>query len=150
MDTPLYREYKSMSDLSLSKNNSGSPFDSIRRTDEDGEFWIARELMPLLGYQQWRQFSDAIERAIAAQENSGNATHKHFLRTIAKTDGRPKEDYRLSRLAAYLTAMNGDPRKLEVAGDRLGIKIPGAGCTHSRNPLLYSCSLKLQLWTAYQ
>ncbi|MGL4909591.1 MAG: BRO family protein [Cetobacterium sp.] len=92
-----------------------SPFDSIRRIDSDGEFWLGREVMPLLGYKQWRQFSDAIERAIVAQENSGNPVGKNFLRTIAKTDGRPKEDYRLSRLGAYLTAMNGDPRKPEIA-----------------------------------
>ena len=27
-----------------------SPFEAIRRTDESGDYWMARELMPLLEY----------------------------------------------------------------------------------------------------
>lgn len=39
-----------------------SPFDSIRHYNENGnEFWLARELMVLMGYKQWRSFKQAIE-----------------------------------------------------------------------------------------
>lgn len=32
-----------------------SPFDSVRKVDEQGnEYWSARELMPLLNYAEWR------------------------------------------------------------------------------------------------
>ena len=32
--------------------------------DEQVEFWYARDLMKLLGYTEWRNFENAIKRAI--------------------------------------------------------------------------------------
>jgi DNA-damage-inducible protein D len=72
--------------------------------------------MPILGYQQWRQFEDAMSRAITACENMGHDCEQHFLRLPAKsTGGRPRDDFKLSRYGCYLTAMNGDSRKPEIA-----------------------------------
>ena len=99
-------------------NQSQSPFDSIKHTDEQGrEYWMARELMGLLGYPRWNEFKVAIERAIVSCEaqQGSNEVSKHFSGSILKSGGRPKEDYKLSRFGAYLTAMNGDPRKPEIA-----------------------------------
>lgn len=98
----------------------GSPFDTIRRTDESGEWWSARELMPLLGYSKWDRFADAIDRAIVAATNSGTDAVREFSQ-VAKLTGagnlgeQARKDYRLSRYAAYLIAMNGDPRKGQIA-----------------------------------
>jgi prophage antirepressor-like protein len=40
-----------------------SPFERIRQTVEDGsEFWSARDLASVLGYQDWRNFDQAVER----------------------------------------------------------------------------------------
>ena len=105
-----------MTEITLAHDNT-NPFDQIRLVDADGvEYWLARDLMPVLGYQQWRRFEDAISRAIAACENIGQESEKHFLPTAAKsTGGRTGDDYKLSRYACYLTAMNGDPRKAEIA-----------------------------------
>lgn len=95
---------------------TGSPFDAIRRLDERGEYWLARELMPLLGYEQWRRFEDAIERAAVAARNAGHDPYDAFCRLRQEgTGGRPRDDFRLTRYAAYLVAMNGDPRKPEIA-----------------------------------
>jgi hypothetical protein len=99
-------------------NQSESPFDSIKRIDRDEhEYWLARELMGLLGYPRWNEFKVAIERAIVSCEaqQGSNEVSKHFSGSILKSGGRPKEDYKLSRFGAYLTAMNGDPRKPEIA-----------------------------------
>lgn len=97
-------------------NQSKSPFDSIKRLDREGhEYWLARELMGLLGYKQYRRFAEAIDRAILSQQNAGNSVSKDFLPEVAKTSGRPQEDCKLSRYACYLVAMNGDPRKPEIA-----------------------------------
>jgi DNA-damage-inducible protein D len=83
-----------MSDLSLTENKTNqSPFDSIRRKDVDGEYWLARELMPLLGYARWNEFEDVIDRAKAACQNTGNSILQHFSGIELKTKGRPRQDY---------------------------------------------------------
>lgn len=111
-----------MSDLTLGQNTS--PFDAIRNFDAQGnEFWLARELMSLLGYPRWNEFNAAIERAKAACQNTGNVVTEHFSGSTQKNNassnnknaGRSGADYRLTRYGCYLTAMNGDPRKPEIA-----------------------------------
>ena len=99
--------------------NAQSPFDSIKRAGKDGaEYWSARDLMPLMGYlnpNAWQPFhANVINRAIKAAENTGmtcNFTHV----SEKATGGRPRADYHLDRMAAYLVAMNGEPNKPEVA-----------------------------------
>lgn len=93
--------------------------ESIKKVSNDKEtteFWLARDLMPLLGYSTWRQFSEAIERAKEACKISGQPVDNHFLPVPAKsTGGRPKDDLFLTRYACYLIAQNGDPRKPQIA-----------------------------------
>ena len=96
--------------------NVQSPFDSIRRVGKDGaEYWSARDLMPLMGYPSWHNFKPAIERAQASAEAQGMGLTSLFSVDREKTSGRPRENFYLTRFAAYLVAMNGDPRKAEVA-----------------------------------
>ena len=99
--------------------NSQSPFDSIRHVDGNGnEFWCARELMTLIAYPRWADFKDVIKRAEAACQNTGNQVTEHFsgsTLTVKGKVGRSQSDVLLSRYGAYLTAMNADPRKSEVA-----------------------------------
>lgn len=98
-----------------------SPFDALKRQDAGGEFWSARDLMSPLGYEKWERFADAIERAKIAACNSGHDCDAMFVQ-VATLPGAGKrhipgvrEDYRLTRFACYLLAMNGDPRKPEIA-----------------------------------
>jgi hypothetical protein len=105
----------------LQKAQTLNPFDALRRTRPDtGEFWSARELAPLLGYDTWRNFSESIERARTACDNSGQDSRDHIVGaskmiTVGKGAEREVLDYHLTRYAAYLVAMNGDARKDEVA-----------------------------------
>jgi DNA-damage-inducible protein D len=96
-----------------------SPFNEILHLDGDKEYWLARELMPLLGYKQWRRFTDAIDRAKVACEIALASSKSHFLDLPGSANGKGKgstgDDCRLSRHACYLIAMNGDPRKVEIA-----------------------------------
>lgn len=95
----------------------GSPFDQIRHLDENGEYWVGRELMPLMGYTRWENFAHTvIARAIRSSENTNTFSDQAFSAfTEEGTGGRPRTDYRLNRQAAYLVAMNGDPNKPAVA-----------------------------------
>lgn len=93
--------------------------ESIKRISNDKdsmEFWHARDLMLVLGYTTWRQFTEAIERAKETCKISNQPVDNHFLLAPAKSSGgRPKEDFFLTRYACYLIAQNGDPRKPQIA-----------------------------------
>lgn len=108
-----------MTNLSKNFASNESLFDAIRHEDEQKEYWLARELMGILGYPRWSDFKDAIERSKASCENAGNLVTEHFsglfLKNPSSSQGRKYQDYRLSRYACYLIAMNGDPRKDEIA-----------------------------------
>lgn len=100
---------------------SEQTFESIKHINEYGqEYWLARELQPVLEYVQWRRFSEAIERAKLACQNSGIPVDEHFAE-VGKTINMPKgahkdiPDYMLSRYACYLIVQNGDPRKQIIA-----------------------------------
>jgi hypothetical protein len=96
-------------------------FEALKLTNEyNAEYWSARDLQPLLGYSQWRRFEQAIERATASCEVSGNKAQHHFAgagKPITGGKGAVQlvDDYHLSRFACYLIAQNGDPRKPEIA-----------------------------------
>lgn len=84
------------------------------------EYWLARDLMSSLGYARWENFIEAIHRAETACSTQKNNISDHF-RDVTKMIDLPKgakreiPDVMLSRYACYLIAMNGDPRKEEIA-----------------------------------
>jgi DNA-damage-inducible protein D len=96
-------------------------FEDIKKIDKNGvEYWEARELMPLLGYERWENFANAISRAAKACMGAGEDVNDHF-RDAAKmvrigSDSMKKiVDNHLDRYACYLIAQNGDPNKPEIA-----------------------------------
>ncbi len=101
--------------------NGTSPFDRIKQISPDGvEYWSARDLQPELGYERWERFTDAMDRAMAAAANSGAEPLDHFrgaAKMVPIGSGAHREviDFHLTRYGAYLIAMNGDPRKPEIA-----------------------------------
>ncbi|WVX88110.1 hypothetical protein SEA_LITNINMCQUEEN_53 [Gordonia phage LitninMcQueen] len=101
----------------LTIHAGGSPFDAIRRTRDDGtEYWSGREYMGSLGYgADWRNFVAVVDKAQIAAANQAYNVSDLFVGVTEKGAGRPREDFELSRFACYLVAMNGDPRKPEVA-----------------------------------
>lgn len=100
---------------------SVAPFDRAKRYRPDGtEYWSARELMPLLGYSRWQTFGAAVDRAMSTAQNQGLAVAVEFVQVSQVTragnlGAQERLDYELSRYAAYLVAMNGDPRMPAVA-----------------------------------
>ena len=96
-------------------------FEDIKKIDENGvEYWEARALFPLLGYENWQKSKEVIARAARACINSGQELKNHFNRSVkmVKTGSnavREVADYKLDRYACYLIAQNGDPNKPPIA-----------------------------------
>lgn len=86
------------------------PFEQAKRLDERGDHWYARDLMPLFGFRSWQRFKDAVDRAAVSCEIADGDPAAEFS-PIPGT--RP--DYRLTRYAAGLIAMNGDARDPLIA-----------------------------------
>lgn len=96
-------------------------FDAIRHYDEDGrEYWLARELYPLLGYSRWQRFTPVIEKAKTTCKSlhineSDHFTHVGKMVDLGSGSTRSVEDIALSRYACYLIVQNGDPNKPVIA-----------------------------------
>lgn len=97
-------------------------FDDFMQIVEDSEieFWYARDLMKLLGYEQWRNFENAISKAMESCKSAQIEVSDHFAEVskmvmIGSGAERKLKDYMLTRYACYLIAQNGDPKKEEIA-----------------------------------
>lgn len=105
----------------LSNPDSVSPFDRIRKMDENGlEYWEARELQEHLDYTEWRNFEKTIKKAmisckVARQEISDHFVETNKMVSLGSGSQRSVIDYRLTKYACYLVAMNGDVEKERIA-----------------------------------
>jgi DNA-damage-inducible protein D len=95
--------------------------DKTRNVHGNGnEYWMARDLQPILGYTEWRNFKEVIDRAKSSCESIDVDPTIHFVETnkmvaIGSGAERAREDCYLSRYACYLVAMNGEPTKRQIA-----------------------------------
>ena len=117
-----------MTNITTNQTNSNSQdqtlFENLKHLDENQvEFWYARELMPELGYKKWERFDDSIQKSMVACANSGNKIEDNYSipdggklgEQSTLSQPKVKKDYKLSRYACYLIAMNGDSRKSQIA-----------------------------------
>lgn len=89
--------------------------------EQDGiEYWLARDLQELLGYTDWRNFLNIVNKAKESCKNSQIDPNYHFVDVnkmikLPKNAVREVDDIMLTRYASYLIAQNGDPKKEQIA-----------------------------------
>ncbi len=86
-------------------------FESLGQ-DNGFRYWRASALGSLLGYASPQGFFPAVQKAIGVCLNLGIDLTENI---VAFDNPEGQRDYKLSRFACYLAAMNGDPKKPEVA-----------------------------------
>jgi DNA-damage-inducible protein D len=93
-----------------------SPFDAIRHMDGEREFWRARELSKILGYNRWENFENVIAKAkIACKYNGRDVEHEFREATKFIQHGkgvrRPIRDVELTRYGCYMLVLSSDSSK---------------------------------------
>ena len=94
-----------------------SPFDAIRHLDGEREFWRARELHKLLGYDRWENFEKVIAKAKVACKYNGRDVDANFhettkTRRVGSKGGKtPIRDVELTRYACYMVVLSSDSSK---------------------------------------
>lgn len=95
-------------------------FDEFAYEQDGIIYWLARDLQELLGYSEWRNFQNTIEKAKQSCKTSGEEVSDHFVdvnKMVKIGSGAEKvvADIMLSRFACYVIAQNGDPKKVQIA-----------------------------------
>jgi len=122
-----------------------SRFDNLVRRvpGENIEFWFARDLQELLGYDSWANFSIAMRRAINAYHLSDYGPADHF-RSVTREAILGDEvecdvdDFMLTRYACYLIAWNSDARRTTIVFAQSYFSI------HTRKQKLVNDRMRLQ------
>jgi len=78
-------------------------------------YWYASDYMKMLGYESYQSFKKAINRAMTTCMTLEIDIYENFQQVRHEIDGREQTDFKLSRFACYLVAMNADNKKLKVA-----------------------------------
>lgn len=78
-------------------------------------FWWASEVMVMLGYTDIKAFTKVLERTTKAFVSLNIPYYENIIAVKREVEGKEVQDFKLTRFACYMTAMNSDAKKQEVA-----------------------------------
>jgi DNA-damage-inducible protein D len=104
----------SEANLELFDDEPGVSFEALAKVDGT-RYWFARDLMTEWGYESWSAIKTSLNKAIGVCITTNIPVAEHFIQHPRKLGGREVEDFKLTRLACCLTAMNGDPKNPAIA-----------------------------------
>lgn len=92
----------------------GTNFEDFK--NENGMiYWWASDLMNMLGYKDMKAFQKVLDRATKAFVSLNIPYYENIIPEQRNIDGNTVQDFKLTRFACYISVMNGDPKKIEVA-----------------------------------
>lgn len=97
------------------ENSHLSAFEGLKNEQNGFAFWWASELSLLLGYKDTKTFQNVIDRATKSFVSLGIPHYDNIQHELRDIDGILSHDFKLTRFACYITVMNGNPSKPEVA-----------------------------------
>ena len=98
----------------IENTNKNLTFEDFK--NENGlTYWWASDLMKMLGYANMRSFQKVLDRTTKALVSLDISHYENILVESREVDGQKIQDFKLTRFACYMTVMNGDPKKVEVA-----------------------------------
>ena len=102
-----------MDELQIINNNNPS-FEDFKH--ENGiTFWWATDLMTMLGYKDMKLFQKVLDRATKAFVSLNIPHYENIIAEQRVINNENIQDFKLSRFACYISVMNGNPKKVEVA-----------------------------------
>jgi len=95
-------------------NDAGLSFEDFRQ--ENGiTYWWASDLMGMLGYRDMKSFQKVLDRATKAFVSLSIPHYENIIPEMREFEGQLIQDFKLTRFACYISVMNGDPKRKEVA-----------------------------------
>lgn len=103
-----------MGNIELNDNN-GLSFEDFKN-ENSITFWWASDLSKMLGYKSLESFQKVLDRTTKALVSLSIPHYENIQATSREAeDGSSFTDFKLTRFACYMAAMNADSKKPEVA-----------------------------------
>lgn len=103
-----------MNDIIYNPEGGELSFEDFKQ--ENGfSYWWASDLMKMLGYSNMKAFQRVLDRATKAFVSLNIPHYDNIIAVQRSVEGTVVQDFKLTRFACYMSVMNGDPKKAEVA-----------------------------------
>jgi len=104
--------------IELPQNNEELTFEDFRN-DNGISFWWASDLMKMLNYSDMKSFSKVLDKATKTFVSLNIAHYENIIAQKRNINNLEIQDFKLTRFACYISVMNADPKKIEVAKAQL-------------------------------